>query len=136
MADCAIIISTPDVSAVRDADRVIGIIDAKSEKAKNNQEVEKFVVINRLKPAMVKAGQMLSVEDILDILAVDLIGIVPEDENIIASTNMGEPIIYNQKSISAKAYQNIAKRVLGEEIEYLNLEVKKGIIEAIKGMFR
>ncbi len=136
MADCAIIISTPDVSAVRDADRVIGIIDAKSEKAKNNQEVEKFVVINRLKPAMVKAGQMLSVEDILDILAVDLIGIVPEDEDIIASTNMGEPIIYNQKSIAGRAYQNIAKRVLGQEVEYLNLEVKKGIIETIKGMFR
>ena len=135
MADSAIIIATPDVSAVRDADRVIGIIDAKSQKAENNQEVEKFVIVNRLKPEMVKLGQMLSVEDILEILAIDLIGVIPEDEKIIASTNMGEPIIYNKKSLAGKAYQNITKRILNEDVEYLNLN-KKGIFESFKGMFR
>ena len=125
LADRALIISTPEVSSVRDADRVIGIIDAKSQKAQNGEEVIKHLIINRLKPEMVEKGEMIGVEDILNILAIPLIGIVPEDEKIVSSTNTGEPVIYGD-SLSAKAYQNIAKRVLGEEVPYLDLKVKKG----------
>lgn len=121
----ALIVSTPEVSSVRDADRVIGIIDAKSKKAQEGQEVLKHVIINRLKPEMVEKGEMLSVEDVLNILALPLIGIVPEDEKIISSTNTGEPVIYGN-SLSALAYQNIAKRILGEEVPYLELKAKKG----------
>ncbi len=136
MVDKALIISTPDVSSVRDADRVIGIIDAKSEKAKNNEEVEKYVIINRIKSEMVEAGNMLTIEDILDILAIDLIGVVPEDENIITSTNIGEPVIYNSKSIASKAYKNITQRVLGREVPYLDISSKKGFFASFRGLFR
>ncbi len=133
MADRALIVSTPDVSAVRDADRVIGIIDAKSEKAKAGEEVQKHVVINRIKQGMVDKGQMLSVEDVLSILALPLIGIVPEDENIITSTNEGEPIYYQEKSPAALAYRNIARRVLGEDIPFMDITEKKGFLKRIFG---
>ena len=125
LADRALIISTPEVSSVRDADRVIGIIDAKSQKAQKGEEVLKHIIINRLKPEMVEKGEMLSVEDVLNILALPLIGIVPEDEKIISSTNTGEPVIYGD-SLSAKAYQNIAKRILVEGVPYLKKKKKKG----------
>ena len=125
LADRALIISTPEVSSVRDADRVIGIIDAKSQKAQKGEEVLKHIIINNIKPEREEKGEMLSVEDVLNILALPLIGIVPEDEKIISSTNTGEPVIYGD-SLSAKAYQNIAKRILGEEVPYLELKAKKG----------
>ena len=131
LADRALIVSTPDVSSVRDADRVIGIIDAKSEKAKEGKEVEKHVIINRLKPEMVEAGNMLSTEDVLSILALPLIGVIPDDEDIIGSTNMGDPIINKEKSISAESYRRIARRVLGEEIEFMNFKAKKGFFKRL-----
>lgn len=136
LADRALIVSTPDVSSVRDADRVIGIIDAKSEKAKNGEEVEKHVIINRLRPEMVDAGNMLSTEDVLSILALPLIGVVPDDEEIISSTNTGEPIIYKEKSMAAESYRRIAKRILGEEVEFLDIRAKRGFFKAFKGMFK
>ncbi|MCH9813144.1 MAG: septum site-determining protein MinD [Epsilonproteobacteria bacterium] len=133
LADRALIVSTPDVSAVRDADRVIGIIDAKSQKAKEGQEVQKHVIINRLKPEMVESGSMLGVEDVLNILALPLIGVVPDDEKIITSTNQGEPIYYDQDSQAAEAYRRIAKRVLGEDVAFLELSVKKGFFKRLFG---
>lgn len=136
MADMALIVSTPDVSSVRDADRVIGIIDAKSEKAKAGDEVEKRVIINRIKPEMVEAGNMLSVDDVLSILALPLIGIIPDEQDIISSTNIGVPIIYSEKSTAAEAYRRIARRLLGEEVEFLDLSVKKGFFKSLKGIFK
>jgi len=133
LADRAIIVSTPDVSSVRDADRVIGIIDAKSQKAKDGEEVLKYVVVNRIKPEMVEKGEMLSVEDVLSILALPLIGVVPEDDKIITSTNDGEPIYYNTKSLAAEAYRRIAKRMLGEKVPMLDLEAKKGFFKRLFG---
>jgi septum site-determining protein MinD len=136
LADRALIVSTPDVSSVRDADRVIGIIDAKSEKAKNGEEVEKHIIINRIKPEMVEAGNMLSIEDVLSILALPLIGVVPDDENIITSTNTGVPIIYKENSQAAESYRRISRRILGEEIEFLEIKVKKGLFSSLKGIFK
>ncbi len=133
LADRALIVTTPDVSAVRDADRVIGIIDAKSEKAKAGQEVQKHVIVNRVKPEMVKSGQMLSVDDVLSILALPLIGIIPDDEKIITSTNEGEPIYYDKKSLAAEAYRRIAKRVLGEEVSFLDINQKRGFFKRLFG---
>ncbi|HIC45027.1 MAG TPA: septum site-determining protein MinD [Sulfurimonas sp.] len=130
-ADRALIISTPDVSSVRDADRVIGIIDAKSEKAQNGEEVEKHVIINRLKPELVERGDMLNTEDVLNILALPLIGVVPDCDKVISSTNIGEPIIRDPKAQSGEAYRRIAKRILGEEVDYLDLSVKKGFFKRL-----
>ena len=135
-ADRALIISTPDVSSVRDADRVIGIIDAKSEKAKNGEEVQKHVIINRIKPDMVESGNMLSTEDVLNILALPLIGVVPDDEKIITSTNIGEPIIFNKNSISAEAFNRICKRILGEKVEFLDLKPKTGFFNSLQRLFK
>ena len=133
LADRALIVSTPDVSAVRDADRVIGIIDAKSQKAKDGEEVAKHVIINRLNPEMVEAGHMLGVEDVLNILALPLIGVIPDDAGIITSTNKGEPIYYDKDSLAAQAYKNIARRVLGEEVPFMDLKAKKGFFKRLFG---
>ncbi len=131
LADRALIISTPEVSSVRDADRVIGIIDAKSEKAINGSEVIKHIIVNRIKPEMVERGEMLSVQDVLNILSLPLIGVVPEDEGVVSSTNRGEPIIYNDKSDSAAAYRRISKRILGEDIEIPDIRGKKGFLKRL-----
>jgi septum site-determining protein MinD len=137
LADTALIVTTPEVSAVRDADRVIGIIDAKSDKAANGEEVKKFIIINRFKPDMVEKGNMLSKDDVLHILALPLIGIIPDDDRVITSTNTGEPVVLDKLSISGEAYRRIAKRVKGEEVEFMNIQVKsEGFWEFLKGLFK
>lgn len=114
-ADKALIITTPEISAVRDADRVIGILEA-------NEIEEPKLIVNRIRPDMVKRGDMLDIEDILDILAIDLIGVVADDQEIVISTNRGEPTVIEGKSLAGKAYRNIGKRIMGEEVEYLDIE--------------
>ncbi len=136
LADTALIVSTPEISSVRDADRVIGIIDAKSKKAKEGKEVQKYIIINRLKPELVDKGEMLSSEDVLHILALPLIGIVPDDSDIVKSTNLGEPIALKQDSIVGESYRRIAKRLQGIETDYLNLKAKKGFFNKLKGFFK
>ncbi|MEO1923066.1 MAG: septum site-determining protein MinD [Nautiliaceae bacterium] len=135
LADRALIVTTPEISSVRDADRVIGIIDAKSKKAALGEEVQKHIIINRIKPELVEKGEMLSTEDVLHILALPLIGIVPDDEEIVKSTNLGEPIVLNEKSIVGEAFRRIARRINGEEVEFLDLKSKKGFFEKLKGLF-
>ena len=114
-ADEAIIVTTPEVSAVRDADRVIGILEA-------NEIYQPKLIVNRIRQDMVKRGDMMNIEDILDILAVKLLGVVPDDENVVISTNRGEPVVMDEKALSGKAYRNIVKRIIGEEVDFLNLE--------------
>ena len=114
-ADLAVIVTTPEISAVRDADRVIGILEAKGL---NNPKL----IINRTRPDMVKRGDMMNREDIEDILAIDLLGIVPDDEEIVISTNKGEPVVIERRTLAGNAYMNIAKRITGEEVEFLDIE--------------
>ncbi len=115
-ADIAIIVTTPEISAVRDADRVIGLLESKGL---HNPKL----IINRIRQDMVNRGDMMNMEDIEDILAIDLIGIVPDDENIVISTNKGEPVVEDEDAMSGKAYRNISRRLIGEEVELLNLDV-------------
>jgi septum site-determining protein MinD len=136
LADRALVVTTPEISSVRDADRVIGIIDAKSKKAQEGQEVQKHIIINRIKPELVEKGEMLSTDDVLHILALPLIGLVPDDEDIVKSTNLGEPISLNQKSMVGEAFRRIARRIEGEKVEFLDIKTKKGILEKIKGLFK
>lgn len=127
-ADEAIVVTTPEVSAVRDADRIIGLLEAAGiERPK--------LLVNRIRMDMVKAGNMLDIEDILEILAIDLIGVIPDDEQIVISTNKGEPVILSDGSIPAKAYTNIAQRVLGKQVEFLNLDVQKTFFDKLKDLF-
>lgn len=118
-ADEAYIVTTPEISAVRDADRVIGLLEAHGI---NNPKL----LINRIRYDMVKRGDMMNVDDIVDILATDLLGIIPDDEAIVISTNKGEPVVTEDKPLSAKAYRNICNRILGEEVELLDLETNEG----------
>lgn len=117
-ADRAIIVTTPEISAVRDADRVIGLLEAEGIE-------EPKLIINRIRPDMVEKGDMLDKEDIEDLLAIDLIGIVPDDEEIVISTNKGEPAVIESKSKAGKAYNNISRRITGEEVPLLNLDMEK-----------
>lgn len=114
-ADQLIVITNPEVSAVRDADRVIGLLEAEE---KGNP----LLIINRLNPNMVKTHNMLSAEDVLDLLAIRLIGIVPEDEAVIVGTNRGTPIALDEKSLAGQAFRNISQRILGKEVPFLDLD--------------
>ena len=109
-ADKAIVVTNAEISSIRDADRIIGLLESSNIR---NPEL----IINRIRPDMVKRGEMMDVEDILDLLSIDLIGVVPEDENIITQTNKGEPAVANKKAASGKAYIEIARRILGENVE-------------------
>lgn len=128
-ANEAIVVTTPEISATRDADRIIGLLEASGIK-------EPKLIVNRIKMEMVKEGNMLSVEDMLDILAIKLIGVVPDDEAIVISTNKGEPLVYKGDSLAAKAYRNIANRIKGEEVPFLDLNVKMGLLDKIKYVFK
>ena len=122
-ADRALVVTTPEVSAVRDADRIIGLLEA--------NEISKVeLVVNRLRIDMVKRGDMLSCEDVLEILSINLIGVVPDDENIIVSTNNGVPLV-GDNSMAGKAYMNICHRILGEEVPYLDLNKKGGLFSKL-----
>ena len=127
-ADRAIVITTPEVSAVRDADRIIGLLEA-------NEIRKPLLLINRVRPVMVKKGDMMSIEDIIDILAIDLIGVVPDDENIIISTNRGEPAVTEDKSLAGQAYRNVAKRIMGEEVPLIDLSGQDGFLAKVKKLF-
>ncbi len=116
-AEEAIIITTPEMSAVRDADRVIGLLEARKEEIKEHR-----LVINRLRPSMVKTNDMMSVDDVLEILSVKLLGVIPEDEEIIVSTNRGEPVAGTENMRAGLAYRNIARRLKGEDVPIMDLQ--------------
>ncbi|HEY3368169.1 MAG TPA: septum site-determining protein MinD [Symbiobacteriaceae bacterium] len=121
-AQKAVIICNPEVSSVRDADRVIGLWDAQAE-----NKSPAMLIVNRVRPKMVARGDMLEIDDMLEMLAVDLLGIVPEDEHIIVSTNRGEPAVYHRESKAGAAFQNIARRLMGEQVPIMQLETDDGI---------
>ncbi|SHJ52594.1 septum site-determining protein MinD [Tepidibacter formicigenes] len=127
-ADRAIVVTTPEVSAVRDADRIIGLLEA-------NEINDPLLIINRIRLEMVKRGDMMDMEDIIDILAIDLIGVVPDDESIIISTNRGEPAVTDNKSLAGQAYRNVSKRIMGEEIPFLNIETQDSFMNKLKKIF-
>ncbi len=127
-ANRAIVVTTAEISAIRDADRIIGLLEASDIK---NPEL----VINRLRPNMVKKGEMMDVDDIVDLLSIDLIGVVPDDEFIITQTNKGEPVVTNHKAPSGKAYIEIARRILGENVEVTIPGEKEGVFTKIKQFF-
>lgn len=127
-ADRAIVVTNPEVSAVRDADRIIGMLESA-----NFKDIK--LVVNRIRHEMVKAGNMLSVDDLVEHLCIDLLGVVPEDRNVVISTNKGEPIILNDHSLAAQAFNNIARRILGEEVPIMKLDEDTSLWNKIKGMF-
>jgi len=127
-AEKAVVVTTPEVSAVRDADRIIGLLEAAELR-------EPKLVVNRIRPEMVKKGDMMDIDDMIDILAVDLLGVVPEDETIVVSTNRGEPAVLDSESKAGAAYRNIARRIAGEDVPLMNLDGEEGLMERLKRFF-
>ena len=129
-ADRAIVVVNPEITSVRDADRVIGKLDAKG--------LEKHgVIINRLNYEMTKNGDMLDVPDIIETLSIELLGVVPDDKNITVSTNKGEPIVLEENAYAGQAFKNIAKRVTGEEVPIMSLQAEQeGFFSSLKKLFK
>ncbi len=127
-ANKAIVVTTPEISAVRDADRIIGLLEASEISSPR-------LIVNRIRLEMVKRGDMMNIEDITDILAIDLIGVVPDDEQVVISTNRGEPAVNAENSMCGKAFMNIARRINGDEIPIMNFEVKNGFMDKLKSLF-
>jgi len=126
-ADRAVVVTTPEVSAVRDADRIIGLLEA--AELRNPK-----LIVNRVRHDMVKRGDMMNIEDITDILAIDIIGVVPDDEKIIISTNRGEPAVATQ-SLSGQAFRNISARLDGEEVAFINFDQNNGLFDKLIKLF-
>ena len=114
-ADRVLIVTTPEVSAIRDADRIVGLLEAYEKSPPD-------LIVNRIRPDMVKRGQMLHTEDVTDLLAINLIGMIPDEQSIIVSTNQGRPLVMQNGSTAAQAYRNIARRLIGQEVPFINLE--------------
>ena len=127
-ADRALVVTTPEASAIRDADRIIGLLEA-------NEIGRIDLIVNRLRMDMVKRGDMMSVDDVCEILSIDLIGAVPDDEQIVISTNQGEPLV-GSSSLAGKAYQNICHRLVGEEVPLMDLNAKEGFFSKLAGVFK
>ncbi len=130
-AEEALVVTTPEISAVRDADRVVGLLEAQRVK-------QMHLVINRLRPAMVQANDMMSVQDVQEILSIPLIGVIPDDERVIISTNRGEPLVLSEKlTLAGLAFENIARRLEGERVEFIDLNAAyDNIFSRIRRLFR
>lgn len=126
-ADRALVVTTPEVSAIRDADRIVGLLEANEIKNIN-------LIVNRLRIDLVKRGEMMTVEDVIDILGIPLIGTVPDDENVVISTNQGEPLVGNN-TLAGQAFQNICYRLLGRDVPFLEFGKNVTIWTRFSGIF-
>ncbi|MBO6181280.1 septum site-determining protein MinD [bacterium] len=125
----AIVVTTPEMSAVRDADRIIGLLEAK-------EEIKSYkLLINRYRPNMAASKDMMSKDDVVEILSAELIGIIPEDTGIITSTNKGEPIVNDDDSLAGRAYRNVAQRIIGEDVPIIDFEEEAKLSNKIKKFF-
>lgn len=134
-ADEAVVVTNPEVSSVRDSDRILGILSSKSRRAESNQDpVKEHLLLTRYNPARVTAGEMLSVDDVNEILAIPLLGVIPESQAVLKASNLGEPVVMDDESDAGQAYQDAIARLLGEEIDFRFLtEEKKGLLKRLFG---
>jgi septum site-determining protein MinD len=128
-ADLVFVVTNPEVSAVRDADRIIGLIEAEGKGPAQ-------LIINRINTDMVRKGDMITTEDIVDLLAVDLIGVIPEDNQVIISTNQGTPISLDGKSAAGEAFRNISRRMMGAKIPFMDLSKRGNVFRRIGNLIR
>ena len=127
-ADRAIVVTTAEISSIRDADRIIGLLEAAEIRSPE-------LVINRVRPNMIRKGEMMDADEIVNLLSIDLIGIVPDDENVVIATNQGEPLVGNN-TLAGRAYQNICYRVTGKEMPFLEFEKSFSFWTRVSGIFR
>ncbi|AFJ46873.1 septum site-determining protein MinD [Shimwellia blattae] len=134
-ADEAVITTNPEVSSVRDSDRILGILSSKSRRAENGQDpIKEHLLLTRYNPGRVSKGDMLSMEDVLEILRIPLVGVIPEDQSVLRASNQGEPVILDDASDAGKAYSDTVERLLGEERPFRFIEEeKKGFLKRLFG---
>jgi septum site-determining protein MinD len=133
-ADAAVVVTNPEVSSVRDSDRIVGLLDSKTERAEKGQRVEKHILITRYDAARAARGEMLSIEDVLEILSLPLLGIIPESEAVLRASNVGSPVtIGNQESAPARAYHDAARRLQGEKLLMKIPSDRKGLFDKLFG---
>jgi septum site-determining protein MinD len=134
-ADEAIVVTNPEVSSVRDSDRVLGILSSKTRRAANGQpHVREHLLLTRYSPARVQKGEMLSVEDVKEILAIDLLGVIPESQSVLSASNAGVPVILDDESDAGRAYEDAVARFLGEERPHRFLTIeKRGLLGRLFG---
>ncbi|PIE45782.1 MAG: septum site-determining protein MinD [Gammaproteobacteria bacterium] len=133
-ADEALIVTNPEVSSVRDSDRILGILDSKSKAAEEGRQVKQHLVLTRYSPERVNDGEMLSVEDIIEILSIQLLGVIPESESVLSSSNKGDPVILDSNTNAGQAYSDLISRFLGDDVPHRFLEAKKrGFFSRILG---
>jgi septum site-determining protein MinD len=133
-ADIAIVVTNPEVSSVRDSDRIIGLLDSKTEQAEKGGRIEKHLLLTRYDPARAARGEMLKTEDVLEILSIPLLGIIPESEEVLRASNLGSPVtLLNPLSAPARAYIDAAKRLRGEVLEVVVPLERKGLIGRLFG---
>jgi septum site-determining protein MinD len=133
-ADAAVIVTNPEVSSVRDSDRIIGLLDSKTAKAESGERIEKHLLISRYDPARAARGEMLSIDDVLEILSIPLIGIIPESEDVLRASNLGAPVtLSNPASAPARAYADAARRLTGESIDMAIPSDRKSLLDRLFG---
>ena len=133
-ADVAVIVTNPEVSSVRDSDRIIGLLDAKTEKAERGEKMDKHILITRFDPNRAARGEMLNISDVLEILSLPLLGIIPESEDVLRASNIGTPVVLNNPaSAAARAYLEAARRLMGEELNVTVPSEKRGLLNKLFG---
>ena len=133
-ADTAVVVTNPEVSSVRDSDRIIGLLDSKTEKAEKGQRIDKHILMTRYDPGRATRGEMLRIEDVLEILSTPLIGIIPESEEVLRASNLGSPVtLCNPASAPARAYFAAARRLKGEDVPMTIPSDKKGLFTKLLG---
>ncbi len=133
-ADIAVVVANPEVSSVRDADRIIGLLDSKTERAERGERVEKMLLLTRFDPTRARHGEMLSTQDVLEILSIPLLGIIPESVEVLRASNLGSPVtLANPLSAPARAYQDAARRLLGESVEMVIPSERRGFLGGLFG---
>lgn len=133
-ADAAVVVCNPEVSSVRDSDRIIGLLDSKTVKAEKGERIAKHLLITRYEAARASRGEMLAIDDVLEILSIPLLGIVPESEEVLRASNLGSPVpISNVDSAPARAYRDAARRLCGETIDMIIPTEKKGLLNKLFG---
>jgi septum site-determining protein MinD len=133
-ADAAVIVTNPEVSSVRDSDRIIGLLDAKTERAERGEKIDKHILITRFDPNRAARGEMLNISDVLEILSLPLLGIIPESEEVLRASNLGTPVVLNNPaSAAARAYLEAARRLMGEELNVTVPSEKRGLFNKLFG---
>src|ERR1051325_3126001 len=133
-ADAAVVVTNPEVSSVRDSDRIIGMLDSKTEKAEKGERIDKHLLVTRYDPIRASRGEMLSIDDVLEILSTPLLGIIPESEEVLRASNVGTPVtVNNPDSGVARAYSDAARRLVGETVEMTIPTEKVGILSKLFG---